>query len=138
MIGHTISKSLTVIVNQSLATGIFPDKLKVAKVIPISKKDGKKLIKNYRPISVLSVIPKIFEIAIHEQPCDYFTVNGLFSTQQYGFMKNVSVELVALELINRLLNQLNARKIPINLYFAMSKTFDSISHDILIEKLRYY
>ena len=138
LIGNAISKSITLIINQSLTTGVFPDRLKIAKVIPIFKKDGKKLIKNYRPISVLPVISKIFEMAIHEQLCDYFTVNGLFSTQQYGFMKNASTELAALELIDRLLNQLNARKIPINLYLDLAKAFDCISHDILLEKLRYY
>ena len=138
LIGNAISKSITLIINQSLTTGIFPDRLKIAKVIPIFKKDSKKLIKNYRPISVLPVISKIFEMAIHEQLCDYFTVNGLFSTQQYGFMKNASTELAALELIDRLLNQLNARKIPINLYLDLAKAFDCISHDILLEKLRYY
>ena len=53
-------------------------------------------------------------------------------------MKNTSTELTALELIDRLLKQLNARKIPINLYLDLAKAFDCISHDILLEKLRYY
>ena len=138
LLGNAISKSITLIINQSLRTGIFPDKLKIAKVIPIFKKDSKKLIKNYPPISVLPVISKIFEMAIHEQLSDYFTTNSLFCKQQYGFMKNASTELAALELIDRLLNQLNARKIPTNLYLDLSKAFDSISHDILLDKLRYY
>ena len=135
LLGNAISKSITLIINQSLRTGIFPDKLKIAKVIPIFKKDSKKLFKNYPPISVIS---KIFEMTIHEQLSDYFTTNSLFCKKQYGFMKNASTELAALELIDRLLNQLNARKIPTNLYLDLSKAFDSISHDILLDKLRYY
>ena len=53
-------------------------------------------------------------------------------------MKNGSTELAVLELIDRLLNQLNARKIPTNLYLDLSKAFDSIIHYILLDKLRYY
>ena len=67
LMGNAISKSITLIIIQSLRTGIFPDKLKIAKVISIFKKDSKKLVKNYRPISVLLVISKMFEMAIHEQ-----------------------------------------------------------------------
>ena len=53
-------------------------------------------------------------------------------------MKNASTELAALELIDRMLNQLNAQKIPMNLHLDLSKAFDNISHDILVVKLRYY
>ena len=77
LMGNAISKSITLIINQSLRTGIFPDTLKIAKVIPIFKKDGKKLIENYLPISVLPVISKIFEMAIQEQLSDYFTTSNL-------------------------------------------------------------
>ena len=64
--------------------------------------------------------------------------NNLFNPPQYGFRKNSSTELAALELIDRLLNQLNNHSIPINFYIDLSKTFDSLRHDILIEKLAYY
>ena len=53
-------------------------------------------------------------------------------------MKNASTELAALELIDRLLNQLNVRKIPMNLHLDLPKAYDSISHDILLDKLRCY
>ena len=60
-----------------------------SKVIPIFKKDSKKLIKHYRPISVQPVILKIYEMAIHEQLSDYFTSNSLVCTQQYGFINKM-------------------------------------------------
>ena len=138
LISNEISSSITLIINQTLTTGIFPDKLKIAKVVPIFKKDSKKEFQNYRPISVLPVISKIFESIIHDQLNEYFINNKLFCAQQYGFMKNASTELASLELIDRLLNQLNDHKIPITLHLDLSKAFDKISHNILLDKLTYY
>ena len=84
-----MSKCITVIINQSLTSGIFPNSLKIAKVIPIFKKENSKLITNYRPISVLPVISKIFEYVIHEQLSEYLIANDLFCPQQYGFRKKL-------------------------------------------------
>ena len=138
LIAGDISKCITLIINQSLYAGIIPDKLKIAKVTPIHKKGGSKLITNYRPISVLPVISKIFEKVICDQLNHHFVSNKLLCPQQYGFTKNSSTELAALEVIDRLLNQLNKQKIPINFYLDLSKAFDSLCHSILLEKLAYY
>ena len=97
LISNDIADSITLIINQSLKSGIFPNQLKIAKVTPIYKKDDKKIITNYRPISVLPVVSKVFETVIHEQLSDYFLSNNFFSAQQYGFRNNSSTELAALE-----------------------------------------
>ena len=107
LITGDISKCITLIINQSLHSGIFPDKLKIAKVTPIHKKGDIKLITNFRPISVLPVISKIFETVICDQLSHYLESNNLLCPQQYGFTKNSSTEIAALEVIDRLLNQLN-------------------------------
>ena len=86
----------------------------------------------------MPVISKVFETVIHEQLSDYFSSNNLFSGQQYGFRKNSSTELAALELIDRLLAQLKNRMIPINFYIDLAKAFNSVNHDILLDKLSYY
>ena len=138
LITNDISKCITVIINQSLTSGIFPNSLKIAKVTPIFKKENNKLITNYRPISVLPVISKIFETIIHEQLSEYFISNNLFCPQQYGFRKNSSTELAALELLDRVLDQMDKHKIPINFHIDLSKAFDSLRHDILLDKLTYY
>ena len=64
---HVLIKPITIILNHSLRTGIFPDKLKIAKVIPLHKKDDLTSISNYRPISILPSISKIFERVMFNQ-----------------------------------------------------------------------
>ena len=88
---------LTITVNQSLTTGILPQKLKIAKVSPLYKNSDATIIENYRPISLLTVISKKFEKVIFQQINKYFTENKLFNISQYGFRKNHSTELAALE-----------------------------------------
>jgi potassium voltage-gated channel Eag-related subfamily H protein 8 len=69
---YEVGDLLTLMVNQSLQTGVFPDSLKIAKVIPIHKKDETYKIENYRPISLLSSVSKVFEKVIHNQLANYF------------------------------------------------------------------
>ena len=87
---------------------------------------------------MLPVISKIFETVICDQLSDYFLTNNLLCAQQYGFKKNSSTELAALELLDRVLDQLDKHKIPINFHIDLSKAFDSLRHDILLDKLTYY
>ena len=129
---------LTLIINQAIETGIFPDKLKLAKVIPIYKKNEDYLFENYRPISVLPSISKVIERVMHSQVEKYFSENNLFFENQYGFRKSHSTELSALELINRVLTCMDNREIPLAIFIDLSKAFDTIDHKILLSKLHYY
>ena len=114
-ISKEISECITLIVYQSIVTGIYPDKLKVAKVVPIFKKEDKLQLKNYRPISVLPVISKIFENVMLTQLVEYFTTNNLLSSQQYGFRSNRSTDLAALELMDRNIKNMNDNLWPVNI-----------------------
>ena len=71
-----------------LATGIFPDPLKIAKVIPLYKKGNRTLLDNYRPISILTSISKMFERVMFNQIHVYFSSHSLYYNGQYGFRKN--------------------------------------------------
>ena len=135
---EALSKPLTAIINQSLKNGIFPNKLKIAKVKPIFKKDDQHDFNNYRPISLLPSISKVFERVVHTQLFQYFTDNALFYNHQYGFRKNHSTETAVLELIDRLKANLDENKIPVAVFLDLSKAFDTIDHNILLKKLEHY
>ena len=93
--------------NQSLYTGIFPEKLKIAKVTPLFKHGEKNLTENYRPISLLASISKIFERVVFNQIYQYFVENNFLFDGQYGFRKHHSTELAALESFDRISNGLD-------------------------------
>lgn len=126
------------IVNQSLNTGIFPNKLKIAKVIPVYKKDDETCIENYRPISILPAISKIIEKVIYLQIHKHFLDNNLYFSSQYGFRESHSTELAILEVVDRITYDMDKGKTPINIFMDLSKAFDSINHEILLEKLNMY
>ena len=137
-IGDIVSVPLSVIVNQSLCTGIFPDKLKIAKVIPLYKKQDEKVFGNYRPISLLSSVSKVFERIVFDQSYDYFMTNGLLFNSQYGFRKHHSTELAALELTDKIRRKIDQKKTPFSVYLDLSKAFDTLNHAMLLKKLQYY
>ncbi len=85
MTKEVFTELLLIIINQTLSTGIFPDKLKIAKVTPVYKKDDQTEFTNYRPISLLPVISKIFERIICKQVYNFFIKEKLFYASQYGY-----------------------------------------------------
>lgn len=137
-IKNIILKPITLTINQSLKTGIFPSKLKISKIIPLFKKDDKHSITNYRPISLLPAISKIFEKIILTQITSHFNTHKLFFNGQYGFRTGHSTELAALDLVDKITQSLDSGNIPFNVYIDLSKAFETIDHKILLYKLKYY
>ena len=81
---------LTFIINSSILTAKFPTNWKIAKVIPLYKKGDKKVLKNYRPVFLLSVDGMVLEKVVAMQIEDFFEENKLFGSFQFGFRKNKS------------------------------------------------
>ena len=121
-----------------LNTGIFPSQLKISKVIPLYKANDETLLSNYGPIALLPSVFKIFENVMLDQILNYFINNNLLSMQQYGFRAKHSTEFVTLNLVDHLTYKLDNGLIPSNIYIDLSKAFDTLIHDILLNKLNYY
>ena len=132
-LSSALIKPLTLIINQSLVTGIVPTKLKIAKILPTFKKDYVTFLDNYRPISLLTSTSKLFEKIIFNQLYDYFHENELFYSSQYGFRKLHSTELAALELSDRILKDVDERNISLAIFMHLSKAFDTLDHQILLK-----
>ena len=131
LIERAITKSLTLLTNHVLTTGVFPDKLHIAKVIPIYKKGEPIIFFHYRPISLLPAISKVLEKISFDQLSTYLKDSKLF------FRPKHSTEYAAPELIDMIITQMDQDEIPINIYLDLSKAFDTIDHLILIDKLKY-
>ena len=129
---------LTLIINQSLVTGIFPNKLKNSQGVVTFKKDDPTIMDNYRPISLLTAISKLFEKVVFSQLYEYFHKKNSFYDSQYGFLKNHSTEYAAIELTDKVLKDIDEKNISLAIFMDLSKAFDTLDHDILIKKLAHY
>ena len=133
-----ILSPLTHICNKSLSSGIFPDRLKYSEIKPLFKKGDKLNISNYRPISVLSSFSKVLEKAVYNQLYDHCRKHNILVGEQFGFRNKLATTDAIYQLINKTLIALNEKIMVGGIFCDLEKAFDSINHDILVSKLKFY
>ena len=132
----SISTALEKIFTRSLAYGEIPNDWKIANVVPIFKKGKKEEPANYRPVSLTSVVGKIFERIMKREITEHLEKNGLFSHAQHGFRSGRSCLTNLLEFLDYVTKQLDEGENIDIIYLDFSKAFDKVPHKRLIYKLR--
>jgi len=131
-----IAGPLTHIINLSLIQGRVPDDLKMARVVPLYKKSDKTDVGNYRPVSILTIISKIFERVVYDQIKQYLVKKNLLYQFQSGFRRGFSTESCLIHLSDFIRFEMDKGHMVGMLLLDLQKAFDSVNHDILLMKLQ--
>ena len=122
--------------NQSFAECTYPNSLKTARITPIYKRGSKKLIENYRPISVLPIVNKIFEKLILKRLSSFLEVNNIICSNQHGFRSGCSTDTASLDLVKYLIPAFTNKTYSLCVFLDQSKAFDLVEHPLLLTKLK--
>ena len=133
---EVLCKPLTQIINISLKLSSFPNNAKIAKIKPLFKKGSRLDPKNYRPVSLLPILSKLFERVVHDQTQCYLDENELFYKFQSGFRKNHSTNFCLSYLNDKITSGFDSGNFTGMILIDLQKAFDTIDHNILLEKLR--
>ena len=112
--------------------------MKVARVIPLFKSGTLTLFTNYRPVSVLPAFSKFLERIVYKRLDSFLKKYKILSCNRYGFRKNHSTAYALIQLYDKLSNAIDQAKVTLGLFIDLFKAFDTVNHDILLEKLEFY
>ena len=135
---NILCSPLKMIINNSFAEGKFPDLLKIASVCPIFKKGDRNKCENYRPISLLSNLSKIFERAMHTRLYSFLDTNSSLYDLQFGFRHKFSTNHALLSITEKIRDNLDNKTFSCGVFVDLEKAFDTVNHHILLKKLEHY
>ena len=133
-----MSEPLSLIFNNSLLTGKYIDKLKLALTIAIFKKGSRLLISDYRPISLLSNLNKIMEKSIFKRIYEFLEKYNCLHDLQFGFRSKHSTVHAVISITESIRSTLDDSKYVCGIFVDLQKTFDIVNHNILLNKLSHY
>ena len=131
---ETLAYPLSILFNLSYNTGYIPQEWKLANVVPVHKKDNKNEVTNYRPISLTSLVMKVFERILYDELLTR-TIDKI-DTRQHGFLRNRSCNSNLLLFTESIARSLHEKIGTDVIYFDFAKAFDTVSHDLILNKLK--
>ena len=135
---NSLAKHLSEFFNWFMNNGLFPSILKTGCITPIYKKGDPRYLDNYRPVSTLPIFGKVYEKIIYNRLYDYLTAMNIIYSRQFGFRKMHSTSHAVNYSVNRILSETEHKKHVIGIFIDLSKAFDTIEHQKLLDKLEYY
>ena len=129
---------IVTIINMSLKEGIFPTLNKEANICPIFKKEDKNKCENYRPISHLPNINKIFERVMYTRLENFLNTLDIKYKFQFGFRKGYSTNHALPSIVEQIREAMDKQMITCGVFIDLEKAFDTVNHSILLSKLDHY
>ena len=134
----SITYPLCHIFNTSMIEGSFPNRMKIAEIIPLYKGKAMDKMVNYRPISLLITLSKLLEKIMYRRLYSYLESNSILYNSQYGFRSQRSCEQAITELVGYILQSKNRNEHCAGIFLDLKKAFDTLDHSILLQKLERY
>ena len=121
----------------SFSKGIFPEKLKIMKVIPLHKGGSTQDLNNFRPISLLSIFDKIIEKILHKRLYQFLEHHHILFENQFEFREDNSTSYALMEITEKIKEIIDSGKFGCGIFIDLRKAFDTVNHGILFKKLEH-